>query len=132
MTCTPFIRPVAVLSLLVAGTITAQAQVPATRIFTLADIFADPHYRARETIASVADDELGSVALAAIVPRLSATPGRIRHTGRRVGSDTRRILGELAGLTPGELAKLEDAKIIFCEQSGGRAGKPVKPVAGDA
>lgn len=30
MTCTPFIRPVAVLSLLVAGTITAQAQVPAT------------------------------------------------------------------------------------------------------
>ena len=108
------------------------AQVPATRIFTLADIFEDPHYRARETIAHVEDDELGSVALAAIVPRLSATPGKIRHTGRRIGADTKRILGELGGLTSAEISKLEKSKVIFCEKSKNRSRKPRKQVAGDA
>ena len=102
------------------------AQVPATRIFTLADIFEDPHYRARDTIAYVEDDELGPVALAAIVPRLSASPGKLRHPGRRIGSDTRRILSKLGGLTAGEIANLEKAKIIFCEQPAGRSGKPRK------
>jgi crotonobetainyl-CoA:carnitine CoA-transferase CaiB-like acyl-CoA transferase len=108
------------------------AQVPATRIFTLADIFEDPHYRARETIAHVDDDELGSVPLAAIVPRLSATPGKIRHTGRRIGADTKRILGELGGLTSTEISKLEKAKVIFCEKSTSRSRKPRKHAAGDA
>ena len=108
-----------------------KAQVPATRIFTLADIFKDPHYRARKTIARVKDADLGSVALAAIVPRLSATPGRIRHTGRRIGADTRRVLGELGGLTPTAISKLETAKIIYCGESGRRAAKPKKQVAGN-
>ena len=108
------------------------AQVPATRIFTLADIFEDPHYRARETIAYVEDDDLGPVALAAIVPRLSASPGKLRHPGRRIGSDTRRILSELGGLTAGEISNLEKAKIISCGQSGSSSGKPRKHAAGEA
>ena len=99
------------------------AQVPATRIFTLADIFDDPHYRARETIAYVDDEELGPVALAAIVPRLSGSPGKLRHTGRRIGADSKRILRELAGLTADEISNLEKAKIVLCAPAGKKSVK---------
>jgi crotonobetainyl-CoA:carnitine CoA-transferase CaiB-like acyl-CoA transferase len=102
------------------------AQVPATRIFTLADIFDDPHYRARETIAYVDDEELGPVALAAIVPRLSGSPGKLRHPGRRIGADTKRILRELGGLTADEIANLEKAKIIGCAPAEKKSGKSAK------
>ncbi len=88
------------------------ANVPATRIFTIADIFADPHYQARGALARAPDDDLGEVAMAAPVPRLSATPGAIRHSGRRIGQDTRRVLAELLALRPEELDRLEAAGVI--------------------
>jgi len=91
-----------------------KAGVPAARIFTIADIFADPHYRARRSIVEAPDDELGTVAMAQVVPRLSATPGRIRHSGRRVGQDTRRVLREWLGCTRARLDALQAQGIIGC------------------
>ncbi|MPZ46332.1 MAG: CoA transferase [Betaproteobacteria bacterium] len=93
-----------------------EAEVPATRIFTLADIYRDPHYKARGTLVEVPDDDLGSVTLAAPVPRLSRTPGRIRKSGGRIGQDTRRVLAELAGLSADEIAQLENAGVICCDK----------------
>src|SRR3546814_653963 len=66
-----------------------RAEVPAARIFTIADIFNDPHYRARQAIVAAPDDDFGSVAMASVVPRLSDTPGDVRHSGHRLGQDTR-------------------------------------------
>ncbi|GAG43213.1 unnamed protein product, partial [marine sediment metagenome] len=54
------------------------AKVPAARIYTVADIFSDPHYKARDMLVEVEDDVLGPVTLAGVVPKLSASPGRIR------------------------------------------------------
>ncbi|HXZ50096.1 MAG TPA: CoA transferase [Usitatibacter sp.] len=98
-----------------------EAGVPATRIFTMADIFGDPHYAARGAIVRAADDDLGTVAMAAPVPRLSQTPGAIRHSGRRIGQDTRRVLTELLGLTPAELQRLEGAGVVACDRASPRA-----------
>jgi crotonobetainyl-CoA:carnitine CoA-transferase CaiB-like acyl-CoA transferase len=92
------------------------AAVPASRIYTLADIFQDPHYRARETIVKVCDEDLGAVALSAVVPRLSATPGSIRHSGRRVGEDTAAVLTSLANLTADDVEGLQTRKVIYCAQ----------------
>ena len=89
-----------------------QARVPATRIFTIADIFADPHYKARGSIANAPDADLGSVAMATVVPRLSQTPGAVRHAGHRVGEDTREVLQTLLGLDPDRIASLERAGVI--------------------
>jgi crotonobetainyl-CoA:carnitine CoA-transferase CaiB-like acyl-CoA transferase len=89
------------------------AGVPATRIFTIADIFRDPHYQAREMLVNASDDDLGAVAMAAPVPRMSETPGRIRHAGKRVGQDTRRVLSEIAGLPAEELDRFEAAGVIY-------------------
>lgn len=82
------------------------AEVPASRIFSIADIFADPHYAARGSIAHAPDDELGTIAMATVVPRLSDTPGEIRHAGRRVGADTRRVLEETFGMATDRIESL--------------------------
>lgn len=88
------------------------AAVPAMRIYTIADIFGDPHYRARGAIVQANDDELGSVAMANVVPRLSATPGTVRHAGHQPGHDTRRVLHDRLGLDDNALDALEAAGVI--------------------
>jgi crotonobetainyl-CoA:carnitine CoA-transferase CaiB-like acyl-CoA transferase len=88
------------------------ARVPATRIFTIADIFADPHYRARKSIVMAPDEDLGSVAMAGVVPRLSATPGAVRHAGKRIGRDTRSVLHEVLGLADAKIDALLQAGVV--------------------
>ncbi len=87
-------------------TILQRAAVPATRIFTIADIFEDPHYRARKSIVSAPDENMGSVAMATVVPRMSTTPGAVRHAGRDIGEDTRSVLRDLLGLSDGDIDTL--------------------------
>ena len=89
--------------------------VPSTRIFTMADIFRDPHYAARGSIVSAPDDDLGSMTMAAVVPRLSDSPGVVRHSGRRIGQDTRRVLHELLGFTTERMDALVRDGIIKCD-----------------
>ncbi len=91
-----------------------RAGVPATRIFTIADIFGDPHYRERGSIVEAPDAELGTVAMAAVVPRLSATPGTVRHAGHRIGEDSGAVLRNLLGLSQERISALETAGIVKC------------------
>jgi crotonobetainyl-CoA:carnitine CoA-transferase CaiB-like acyl-CoA transferase len=79
------------------------AGVPATRIFTIADIFRDPHFAARDMLVKTPDDDLGTVTLAAPVPRLSETPGELRHTGSAVGHDTRSVLKDILELPDADI-----------------------------
>ncbi len=90
----------------------AESGVPATRVFTIADIFGDPHYRARQAIVEAPDEALGGIAMANVVPRLSDTPGAVRHAGHRTGQDTRRVLAELLGLQDPQLDALAAAGVI--------------------
>ena len=87
--------------------------VPAMRIYTIEDIFNDPHYQARGSIQHVSDEQLGSVAMAQVVPRLSATPGKIKHTGGWVGASTRTTLSAELGLSDAELDRLESQGVIY-------------------
>lgn len=97
-----------------------EAAVPAARIYTMADIFEDPHYAARDMIVDVPDDDLGTVKMANVVPRLSETPGKIRKAGGQPGVDTVEVLRELAGLDGDAIAALEAEGVVFC--GAGRAG----------
>jgi len=95
------------------------ADIPASRIYTIADIFRDPHYQARQMLEKVPDDDLESVTLAAVVPKLSETPGRIQHSGRRIGQDTLRVIAELVGLTEIEILRLAEQKVVCLGPTGG-------------
>jgi crotonobetainyl-CoA:carnitine CoA-transferase CaiB-like acyl-CoA transferase len=89
--------------------------VPASRVYTMADIFKDPQYRARNMLVPTPDDDLGTVMLAGVVPKLSATPGRLRWAGHRTGQDTRAFLKETAQLSDTEIDRLVAADIVFCD-----------------
>lgn len=94
------------------------AAVPAMRIFTIADIFADPHYRARGTIVHVPDEELGTVAMAQVAPRLSETPGAVRHTGRHLGQDSRRVLRQWLSMDAETLEALQREGVVMDAAAG--------------
>lgn len=66
------------------------AQAAAAPVYDMADIAADPHYRARDAIV-----EVDGVPMQGLVARLSATPGAIRWPGRPLGADTEAVLAEL-------------------------------------
>jgi formyl-CoA transferase len=76
------------------------AEVPAGRIYTVADIAADPHYRARGMIDSVTLADGSELAVPGIVPKLSRTPGRHRRAAPALGQDTQAVLDELEASNP--------------------------------
>jgi len=84
--------------------------IPAARIYSIADIYEDPHFAARNMLVDVPHPHLGSVKQIGIVPKLSRTPGAIRHTGPDVGADTERILNEL-GI---DAANVSSIRTNFC------------------
>ena len=88
-----------------------QAQVPAGRIYTVADIAADPHYRARGMLQEVQLEDGSRVAVPGIVPKLSRTPGGHRRNAPRLGQDTDAVLRE-AGLTDEQIADLRQKGIV--------------------
>jgi formyl-CoA transferase len=89
------------------------AGVAAGLVYTIEDIFADPHFRAREMVVEHDDPEIGPVAGPNVFPRFSDTPGTIRWTGPwDPGAHNRDVYGELAGLDEAELTELERAGVI--------------------
>ena len=72
------------------------AGVPAGRIYTVADIAADPHYAARGMLDTLTLDDGSTLAVPGIVPKLSRTPGRHRRNAPGVGQDNAAVLAELA------------------------------------
>lgn len=81
------------------------AAVPAGRIYTAADIVADPHYQARGMIESHTLPDGQPVSLPGVVPQLSATPGATRWIGPALGQHTDEVLGSL-GLSAERMAEL--------------------------
>jgi crotonobetainyl-CoA:carnitine CoA-transferase CaiB-like acyl-CoA transferase len=79
-----------------------EAGAAGIKVLTMADVYEDPHYRERETLVEIEDEELGTVSLAAPVPRLSGTPARVGHVGPPLGRDTDDVLVDL-GYSPEEI-----------------------------
>ena len=75
--------------------------VPCGLIYTAPDMLKDPHFRAREAIVDVAHPVFGTLKMQNVAPRLSATPGAVRHAGPDLGEHTAEILGGLLGIDAG-------------------------------
>jgi len=88
-----------------------QAQVPSGKIYTVADIAADPHYAARGMLQSVRLDDGSDLSLPGFVPKLSLTPGGHRRNAPRLGQDSDAVLAEI-GLTPQQIAALRERGIV--------------------
>jgi crotonobetainyl-CoA:carnitine CoA-transferase CaiB-like acyl-CoA transferase len=89
-----------------------EAGAAAAPVYDIPDVFSDPHFQARQNIATVADEELGQIRMQNVAPRLSRTPGRIRNAGPRLGADTDSVLTSWLGLGQDELQQLHLDKVI--------------------
>jgi len=87
------------------------ARVPAGKVYTVADIAADPHFRARDMILQQRTREGYDVEVPGVVPKLSATPGTVRQAAPRLGEDTDAVLREM-GLSDQQIAQLRDKGIV--------------------
>jgi formyl-CoA transferase len=87
------------------------ASVPAGRIYSVADIAADPHYQARGMLDQVHMDDGSTLTVPGIVPKLSATPGRHRRNAPKLGQDSGDVLREI-GLTNAQIVALRERGIV--------------------
>ena len=85
----------------VVGALVAE-RIPVTEVNDLASLLADPHVRARGSIATIDDPELGSLHMPAPAPRLSRTPAAIVTPGPPLGADTDAALRDWLGDGPEE------------------------------
>jgi formyl-CoA transferase len=82
-------------------------------IYSMADIFADEHFQAREMLIDHEDPEFGHYVGPGIVPKLSLTPGRVRWSATwQEGSHNSEIFGGLLGLDDDVIAKLREQGIV--------------------
>ncbi len=97
-----------------------KADVPGGRIYSVADIAADPHYLARGMLEKVQMDDGSTLAVPGICPKLSRTPGaHARNAPLQVGQDSEAVLREI-GLTSAQIQALKDRGIV----AGGPALAP--------
>jgi crotonobetainyl-CoA:carnitine CoA-transferase CaiB-like acyl-CoA transferase len=82
-----------------------RAEVPSGRIYSVADIVADPHYQARDMLLQAQLPGGASVKMPGIVPKLSDTPGEVQWQGPTLGEHTSSVLGEL-GFTDDDIERL--------------------------
>jgi len=88
-----------------------RAEVPAGRIYTAADIAADPHYAARGMIEKIVASDGEPLKVPGIVPRLSATPGAIRSQAPKLGEHTSEVLKEI-GYSNADIEELRKKQIL--------------------
>ena len=82
-------------------------------IYTMADIFEDPQYRARDMLIEHEDPTFGTYIGPGIVPKFSDTPGEVRWSGTwEEGSHNREVYGGLLGLSDDELAELKEQGVL--------------------
>ncbi|MEB0092426.1 CaiB/BaiF CoA-transferase family protein [Pseudomonas sp. CCI4.2] len=87
------------------------AEVPAGRIYSVADIVADPHYQARGMILDAQLPDGAAVKMPGIVPKLSETPGAVNWQGPTLGQHTDSVLDSL-GLTAADIARLKTEGVV--------------------
>jgi crotonobetainyl-CoA:carnitine CoA-transferase CaiB-like acyl-CoA transferase len=87
-------------------------RVPYGPVNNIADIFADPHFKAREDLVTVEDPYLGTTTIPAVYPRLSHASGRVYSPAPRVGQHNQEIYQGLLGLSDTEMQQLQEAGTI--------------------
>src|SRR5689334_3026032 len=87
------------------------ADVPASRICTIADIVADAQYKAREMIREIELRDGSRLAVPGVVPKLSQTPGGFGGGGPQLGEHTDAVLQDL-GYEPSMIADLRARRIV--------------------
>jgi crotonobetainyl-CoA:carnitine CoA-transferase CaiB-like acyl-CoA transferase len=86
--------------------------VPAGAVNSIADIFEDPHFKARKTMTKVYVEKVGEVTVPNVFPTLSVSPGEIKTLGPSLGQDNMSIFKDEIGLSENEIKNLKEDGVI--------------------
>ena len=89
-----------------------EAGVPVNLVYSIADIYEDPHYAARENIVEVPYNRMGTIKMPGIVPKFSETPGEIKWAGPDLGAHNLEVYQGLLGLAVAEIETLKAEGVI--------------------
>jgi formyl-CoA transferase len=90
--------------------------VPAGRIYTVADIANDPHYKARENIQTIRMQDGSQLDVPGVIPKLSRTPGSIKTLAPNIGEHTDAILNSI-GLSDDQIKSLKERGVAFTKSA---------------
>lgn len=90
----------------------AEFDAPVAPIYNAADVLADEHFRHRESLITVPDEDFGQFTTSGVMPRFSETPGKVRFTGRAKGSDNDDIYRSELGMSAAQLTDLHEKGVI--------------------
>jgi succinyl-CoA:(S)-malate CoA-transferase subunit B len=90
----------------------SEGDVPCGPVNSIAEIFAEEQFWVRDTLTRVRDDRIGDLAVPGVVPRLSETPGKIHHLGRRVGENNAEVFREWLEIEETELDALRNEGVV--------------------
>jgi crotonobetainyl-CoA:carnitine CoA-transferase CaiB-like acyl-CoA transferase len=89
-----------------------EGDVPCGAINSVADIFEDPQFAARDNLLRFEDPVAGEIVIPGVIPKLSKTPGRVKHVGPPIGDGIGAIYGDLLGMSEAEIAALREKGVI--------------------
>jgi crotonobetainyl-CoA:carnitine CoA-transferase CaiB-like acyl-CoA transferase len=87
------------------------AGIPFSKVYTIADIEQDPHYRSREAIIRLPDPDYGTLPAPCVVPRVTGRRQAVPRTGPSVGEHNAEIYGEF-GISANELDALRSEGVV--------------------
>jgi formyl-CoA transferase len=90
--------------------------VPAGRIYTVADIANDPHYKARDNIQTILMQDGSQLDVPGVIPKLSRTPGSIKTLAPDIGEHTDAILNSI-GLSDDQIKSLKERGVAFTKSA---------------
>jgi crotonobetainyl-CoA:carnitine CoA-transferase CaiB-like acyl-CoA transferase len=89
-----------------------EGEVPSGPIYNIAEIFEDPQFTARGVLQKIHDPRAGEVTVPGVMPKLSRTPGEVRHLGPPLAAHNDEIYGGLLGLAEEEREALKAKGVI--------------------
>lgn len=82
-------------------------------VYSIADIFEDPQYRARDMLVEHQDPEIGTYIGPGIVPKFCGSPGTVRWSAAwQMGAHNDEVYGDLLGFSRGAIDELKDEEVI--------------------
>lgn len=109
----------ALVALWVAGLTTEEVlaaceaqEAPASKVMSIADIFANPQYAARGNLMQWDDPRVGPLTMVAPVPHMSRTPPHFHSAGPALGAHTHDVLSSMLGLSSSTIEDLRQRGII--------------------
>ncbi|MDI6880778.1 MAG: CoA transferase [Desulfitobacteriaceae bacterium] len=88
------------------------AGVPVNLIYSIQEIFKDPHYQARENIVEMPHPQLQTIKMPGVVPKMSVTPGEIKWVGPELGAHNEEVYRSLLNLDTEEITRLKEQRVI--------------------